>query len=328
MPAARASDSAYVFLGTEIGRRNDAIADVRKKLSSRGGAPEETVFYAGETEAMRIAEAIRNHSLFASARLFVVRNAEAIKKKEDAALIVSCMEELDGDTAMILVSDEFKLIAALDNCCPRENRVVFYEMFENQKPDWVRSFFRKNGRTVSADGIDTILEMVENNTDALSRECQRLMLFLPADRQIEAEDVEKWLSHNREENAFTLFSRIAAGDVPRAAETLHTLLAAKERPAGILAALASCFRKLRDYHALAREGKLDNAFELKKIGISAPKAKSDYAAAFHRYSAHAADFCLALTAEYDVLTRASGTALESVLMDVYVLKVMARGGTT
>jgi len=36
------------------------------------------------------------------------------------------------------------------------------------------------------------------------------------------------------------------------------------------------------------------------------------------------DACLAITAEYDVLTRSSGTALESVLMDTYVLKVMGR----
>ncbi|MCL2192859.1 MAG: DNA polymerase III subunit delta [Treponema sp.] len=319
------TSNAHIFLGPEIGKKQDAIDDVRNRLS-KNGAPEEFVFYASETPALKIAEAVQNHSLFAQPRLFIVKNADQIKKKEELSIVASCMEELESDTVMILVSDELKLAAGIDNCCPGTNRKIFYEMFENQKTEWVQSFFRREGRKISPDGVDLILEMVENNTDALKRECSRLMLFLPNDRPIEADDIEKWLSHNREESAFTLFSRIATGDTPKAIESLHTLLAAKESPIAILAALASCFRKLRNYHTLFREGKADNSFELKKIGLSHPKAKSDYTAAARRYTAAAVDACLAITAEYDVLTRSSGSALESVLMDRYVLKVMGTRG--
>jgi len=316
--------NAYIFLGPEIGKKQDAIDDIRKKLAKDGGPLDEFVFYAGETPALKIAEAVQNHSLFSEKRLFIVKNADQIKKKEEITIIAACMDELEPDTAMILVSDEFKLAAGLDNCCPGANRKPFYEMFENQKTDWVRSFFQREGRRITPDGIDLILEMVENNTDALRRECSRLMLFIPKDKPIEAEDIEKWLSHNREESAFTLFSRIATGDASKAIESLHTLLAAKESPIAILAALTSCFRKLRGYLALVREGKAGNDFELKKIGLSHPKAKSDYAAAARRYTAAAVDACIAITAEYDVLTRSLGAALESVLMDVYVLKVFGR----
>jgi len=309
----------YIFLGTEIGKKQDAIEDIRKKFPG-----EETVFYAGETSAVEIANAVQNHSLFAQTRLFIVKNAEQIKKKEEITLIASCMKELESETTLILVSDEFKLAAGLDDCVQRGNRTVFYEMFENEKSEWVRSFFRREGRRIDDDGVNTILEMVENNTDALRRECSRLLLFLPKDRPATAEDIEKWLSHSREESAFTLFSRIAAGDISRSVESLHTLLAAKESATGILATLAWCFRKLRDYLALLKNGNESNNFELKKIGLSSPKAKSDYAAAARRYNAPAVDACLALTAEYDILTRASGAALEQVLMDTYLVKLMGR----
>jgi hypothetical protein len=40
-----------------------------------------------------------------------------------------------------------------------------------------------------------------------------------------------------------------------------------------------------------------------------------------RYNAAAADACLALTAEYDILLRSSGAAMEAVLLDVYLLKI-------
>ncbi|MDR2716894.1 MAG: DNA polymerase III subunit delta [Treponema sp.] len=320
---------AYIFLGPETGKKQDAIAEIRKKLATESGGavdgspPEETVFYAGETPLVEIANAVQNHSLFAQSRLFMVKNAEQIKKKEDAGLIASCMRELESGTVLILVSDEFKLAAGLDDCVPKENRKVFYELFESEKNEWLRSFFTRAGYRIDSDGIDVILEMVENNTDALRRECSRLMLFLPKDRPATAADIEKWLSHNREESAFTLFSRIAAGDASKAVESLHTLLAAKESAQAILASLAWCFRKLRGYLALARNGEPNN-FELKKIGISSPKARDDYTAASRRYNIAAADACLALTAEYDLLTRASGAALEAVLMDVYLLKIMSK----
>ena len=310
--------AAYIFLGPEVGKKQDAINDIRKKLSKDD--PEETVFYAGEDDASVIATALQNHSLFAQSRLFIVKNADQIKKKDDIALIASCMADPVPDTTLIMVSDENKLAAGLDNACPKENRMVFYELFENQKSEWVYSFFKREGRSIDSGGIDAILEMVENNTDALRRECSRLMFFLPDSRPVCAEDVEQWLSHNREESAFTLFSRIAAGDLPRAIESLHTLLAAKTSASYILAGLASCFRKLRDYLFLCA-GSTPDSFELKKIGLSAPKARDDYTAAARRYNAAAVDSCLALTAEYDILTRASGAALEAVLMDAYLLKI-------
>ena len=314
----------FIFLGTEIGKKQDAVDEIRKKLS--GKAFEETVFYAGETPAAKIADEVLNRSLFADHHLFIVKNADQIKKKEEISLIESCIKAGDSGFTIIFLSDEFKLAAGLDNLAAGENRKVFYEMFENEKNEWVRSFFRREGRSIDQSGIDAILEMVENNTDALRRECSRLLLFLPTGRSVQVQDVEQWLSHSREESAFTLFSRIASGDLSKSIESLHTLLAAKETAPGILAGLAWCFRKLRSYLILLESsgGGQPNSFEMKKIGLSSPKAKDDYNAAACRYNIHAVDACLSLTAEYDLLTRASGGLFEQTLMDVYVVKIFSQ----
>jgi DNA polymerase-3 subunit delta len=320
MAAHKTGGGAYLFLGPELGKKQDALEELRAKL---GGASsiEETVFYAGETPAGQIADAVQNHSLFAESRIIIVKNAEQIKTKNDIEAIASCIQNIEAGTALVLISDEFKIAAGLDDAAAKENRKVFYELFEREKNEWVRSFFKREGFSISAEGIETILEMVENNTEALRRECSRLMLFLAKDRPVEAVDVEKWLSHSREESAFTLFSRIASGDLSKALESLHTLLLAKESAQSILASLAWCFRKLRDYLALLEAGEGSNNFELRKIGLASPKIRDDYVAAARRYSARAADACLALTAEYDILLRSPVAALEDTLMDMYILKI-------
>jgi DNA polymerase-3 subunit delta len=306
--------SCFIFLGPELGKKQDAIDNVRKNHPNA----EETVFYADETPAGKIADTLQNMSLFSQERIVIVKNAELIKKKDEIAILVSCINEMEKNTVLILLSDETKLAAGLDDAAPKANKQIFYEMFEREKTDWVRNFFRREGFNIDNDCIAAILELVENNTEALRRECSRLICFLPKDKPIKSEDLEKWLSHNREESAFTLFSRIAAGDLSKALESVSVMLAAKESAQGILAGLAWCFRRLGDYLSLREV----NSFELKKIGLSSPKAKDDYASAARRYNANDVEACLALTAEYDILLRSPVSVFENILMDRYILALV------
>jgi DNA polymerase-3 subunit delta len=328
------SGACYLFLGPEIGKKQDAIADIRRDLERRFNAPpEETSFYAGETPVTAMTAAIRNGSLFAEGRIFFIKNAEAIQKKEDVELLASCMAVPQDGAALILISEASGLNRNLEKAVPRGAKRIFWELFENEKTEWVSSFFRREGRRISAGGVEAVLEMVENNTEALRRECSRLMLFAGGDGSgdkaavpgiIEAEDVERWLSHTREESAFTLFSRIAAGDLEKSLETMRILLGAKEAPQAILAALAWCFRKLRDYLALDPSRRAGD-FELKKIGLSSPKVRRDYIAAAERYDSLRTDRCLSVIAEYDIRLRAGGTPLEGLLLDLFLYTIHGTG---
>ena len=312
---------AYIFLGPELGKKQDAVNNVRSQLKNIKQT-EEFVLYADETPAALIVDTLQNQGLFADSRIVIVKNAEAIKKKDEIEQIVSWTKssKASDDTVLILLSDEIKLAAGFDSA--KANKQIFYELFEGEKTAWVRDFFRREGYSIDGGCVDTILEMVENNTDALKRECSRLVFFLPKNQPITADDIEKWLSNNREESAFTLFSRIASGDLTRALESLSVMLAAKESASGIMAGLAWCFRKLGDYLTLAETGNENNSLELKKIGLSSPKAKSDYIAAASRFDSEAVEACLALTAEYDILLRSPVAVMEKVLMDRYILAVI------
>jgi len=326
--------NVYIFLGPELGKKQDAFDVLKNKFQS----PEFFSFYAGESPVSMIADTLLNISLFSDSRIVTVKNADLIKKKDEIELLASCMLNIDKNTVLVLLSDENKLAPGLEDAIvkagvPKNNRQVFYEMFEKEKQEWLISFFKREGYSIDRDCVNAILELVENNTDALKRECSRLLNFLPAAsaeengafksaRSVTAGDIEKWLSHNREESAFTLFSRIAQGDMSKALESLSVMLAAKESAIGILSTLAGCFRKLGDYLTLLEEGNANNNFEMKKIGITSPKAKDDYAAASRNYNAQSVQACLALTAEYNVLLRSPVSVMENILMDRYIIALV------
>ena len=319
------SSQAWLFLGPEIGEKQAAIDEIRNNLSATGKPLsdrklEETVYYAGETPVPVMVSAILNGSLFADTRLFHIKSAEGIKKKEDVDLFSSCLSSLPGDASIILISEETGIATGLEKVIPKANKRIFWEISDSRKSEWVRTFFRNEGFRISPDGIETILELVENNTAALRQECSRLAAFLDKGKEITGEEAEKWLSHTREESVFTLFSRIAAGDLSRTLESARMLLEAKVAPPAIFAVLTTCFRKLINYIALKEAGNYDDA-EYRKIGVFSPGAKRDYAAAATRYDSAGAESCLALTAEYDFIMRSALSFPEQILMDKYLFRI-------
>jgi DNA polymerase-3 subunit delta len=317
-----AQGTCFLFLGPEQGEKQDAVAEIRRRLTRAGGTGslEETVFYAGENSVSEILGLLRNGSLFADSRLFLIKNAELLKKDDDLELLGAYLKAPQADTALILLSEATSLSKKLEQYFPGAAKRIFWELFEDRKIDWLAALFRREGYTITAEGIEAVLGLVENNTDALRRECTRLMPFLEKGRPVEGRDVEKWLAHTREESAFTLFARIARGDLSQSLEILHTLLAAKEPSPAILAALAWCFRKLRDYLAVTGSGRATE-LDFKKIGLGSSLARASYVQAARRYTQ--ADTALSLLAEFEVLLRSSGSALELILWDLLLYKLVA-----
>ncbi|MDR2490306.1 MAG: DNA polymerase III subunit delta [Spirochaetaceae bacterium] len=340
------SGECYLFLGPELGEKNDAIAKIKTNFLSAvyGGsipqnpAVEATSFYAGETASSDIAAFLFTGSLFSDARIIHIKNVNTFKKADADNLVVYIKNPAEN-TLVFMTSDETKADKALEQAFNGKNKQIFWELFENRKAGWVRNFWMREGFNITDDGIEILLEMIENNTDALRRECSRLMFFLKTAGErarepntgaktgggtpirIDAAAIEKYLSHNKTESAFSLFSAIAAGDLAKSLEILRTLIAAQENPVTIFAGLLWSYRHFRDYCGLCERGLASNDFELKKIGISSPKAKKDYPAAYKTYGP-AADKFLAITAEFDLLLRTGGNQLKEILMDLYVYKII------
>ena len=302
--------NCFILLGPELGEKLDALNEIRSSLAAKTSYEiAETNFYAGETSIEDIVSVIRNGSLFSEERLFIIKNAGLIKKKDEAELLASALRRLLPGTTLVLTADEARLDKRIEDAVPKENKTIFWELFENKKNEWLAAFFRRAGCQIDESGIRTILEMVENNTDALSRECSRLVLFLGKDKTITGEDVEKSLSHTREESAFTLFTAIARGNLPLSLEILRSLSASKQSFLAVTAGLSWCFRRLRDFLSLGSGSDI----ELKKIGISSPRVRADYSEAAKHWPK--ADGALALIGEYEYLLRSSGSAWEEILLD-------------
>ncbi|MCR4953793.1 MAG: DNA polymerase III subunit delta [Treponema sp.] len=322
----------YAFTGPEFGLRTEAVDAVKSSLKKKFGEIDEHLFYLQETPFNEIMTILQSGTLFSDGVCIVCKNAELLKKKEDIQMISEWLKEAAESSVLILVSDEISLDSKLEKLVPTANRKKFWEMFEDKKLPWLYSFFQKNGYSIEGDAARLILELVENNTQALSAECSRFFVCFPKEHRITEDDVDSVLTHTREENAFSLFNQIASPSTPaqqnlqKSLEILQKIRLSKENSSVmIIAGLTSCFRKLLTWHNLIQAGTTDD-FSLKTNGFSGSLMQKQYRNAAKVWTKGQTSAILAILASTDASIRSGGTLMEDVLLQKMLYEIVIKKG--
>ncbi len=320
---------AQLFLGPEDGEKAAAVEKVAAALGAHIGEPPEVHrVYAFETRMADAVALLRNKSLFARHRLVIVGSAEAIKRKEDVEALLEYITSPAPDATLLLVSSELKgeidkrIVAAL----PGDRTRIFWEMFDSQKKGWIVNFFRQRGITAEPAAVESLLEMVENNTRDLRVECERLALFLGPGATVDLSNVEQYISHSKEESVFTLFDSICLRDFPLAVEILARILLSRDAEATQLASgLLWQFRRLFAFKRLTAEN-YGVAEACARLNIRSKKSQRTYQEGNSRFSATELESVLLALAEFDARFRSVKADLHPLLLQLMVYYIVVRGG--
>ena len=316
-----AAGPIYLYTGPEFGKRNEAVDAVKAAHKKKFGVIDEHSFYLLETPFSEVMTILQSGTLFSDGVCIVCRNAELIKKKDDIQMIADWLENPDPSAVLILVSDEIGVDSKLEKLVPPTNRKKFWEMFENDKLPWVTSYFSKNGYRIQQGAAKLILELIENNTQSLAAECSRFFVLFPKDHEITEEDVDSVLTHSREENAFSLFRELANSADPapvrleKGLQILQKIRLSKENSSVmIIAGLASCFRKLQDWH---RRG---------EAAVPQSTLQKQYRSAAKVWSLGQSAAILAVLASTDMEIRSGGSQMEDILLQKMLYEIVIKGG--
>lgn len=321
----------YLATGPELGEKSDWTNTLKTRAQKQFGELETFNFYATETPFAEVLSLLMNGSLFAQARFISVQNAEHIKNKDDIALLKDWLSSADGSSILVLLSDDISVDKKLDALVPKENKKVFWELFQDKKEQWVKNLFRQNGLGITDSAVDAILELVENNTGALRTECSRFFVCFEKGYAVTEDDVEKILAHNREESAFTLFDALCANcsQEERLANGLEIIqkirLSKDSSSVAIIAGLTYCFRKLKTWHNLVEVG-APSQLDLKIKGFASKKAQEQNRRASRIWSFEDCSRILALLASTDMQVRSGGTAQEETLLHLLLYSIVRKKG--
>lgn len=255
-----------LLLGPEEGEKQDWIEREKAALFKTYPDMETLTVYAFESDGSDIEEALYGLSLFASHTLVTVKHLEEAKRGVIDAL-VSFIKKPTEEAHLFLVSEALSLQipSEIVKAVPKENQIVFWELFENKKREWITSYFKKAGFSITSEATSALLELVENNTRELKNISEQLIIFFKSDsakKTVTEDDISRYVSHTREESGYTLFLYIADRDYERSLAAIARILDSKSAPPlMIISALMRQFRLLESYMVLRKNGSDEEAFD-------------------------------------------------------------------
>jgi DNA polymerase-3 subunit delta len=269
---------------------------------------------------------LRNASLFASRKLVIYSGAEDIRKKDDLGLLAGYAKNPARDGVLVFTSEGFQVDKKLADCVGAKGARKFWELFDSEKKGWVIHAFQSRKVKISPEAAALFLELVENTTPEMERECAALCLFKGENSEVNAADIETYLYHSRPETVFSLFETICFLDLPMSLEILgKILLEGKSRPSQLLAGLVWNFRNLLAYARLLAQ-RIPPAQALGSLKILSKHSQRAYGEGVKNFSAEDLENILVLCADFDERLHSGGAELHPRLLELFLYSVICRKG--
>ena len=174
--------------------------------------PEEHRAYASETGVGELLGILRNGSLFSSRRIVEYRGAELIKGKEDIGALAAYLVRPAPDAVLLLVTDAFFAEKALER---RHRQRSQTDLFRNVREREASMDREKAARARPRYRRGRHRGLARARRERIGRpRCGLLAsgrVFPARDVPLGEDDVEAAIARNRQEDAFSLFGRIATG---------------------------------------------------------------------------------------------------------------------
>ncbi|MBI9103907.1 MAG: DNA polymerase III subunit delta [Spirochaetales bacterium] len=318
----------FLLLGPESGEKSVFIKNLKAAvMKDKPSEMEVSKYYPFETGMSSVVSSIRNGSLFSDCKWVEIAQVDGVKR-EEAAILGEYIKNPSPDTVLILTSDLLArdIAKPIVSAVPKDRTKIFWELFESQKQSWVRGYFSRNGIRPEDGVVELILELVENNTEHLKKECEKLVLFLNGESILTSEEVEKYIYHSREENVFTLFDRIASGDLGSTLEVFRKIsLSGDTNPVQLVSGLLWQFRRVLELGILVEQHiSFDEA--CRNLRISGKRLQNIYRQAIGNYNIVEMERIVAMTADLDGELRNGRAEIHTHMMDMYFYHLIVGKG--
>ena len=341
--------AVFLLLGPEEGEKAEFIKREKDKIRSLYPDFEDYVFFGGDEDGGGLSSALSQSSLFSSYRFVVLKHYENVKKTDETySSLDDFGSNAQDDCTLIVTTTETSsanLPKALVSLAGKENTIVFWEMFDNEKRRWIREFSSKEGYRITEDAIDEILSSVDNNTQEMKSLVGSITNFLKIQKSenktIDLETIEAYSVRTKGENGYSLFRAIGEGDLEKALLSVQSILLNDSRdmiPA--LSVLATSFRRLEACITMRNDRKSEKEIfdsvtfvspyasrpgSKRNVGVGG-REKDLYRKAMRIYSLEDTGRIISLLGRYDTIIKSSSTDLLKLYAEKLVYSIIVGRG--
>jgi DNA polymerase-3 subunit delta len=257
-----------------------------------------TVFYGKDAEWAAVINACRRYPMLAERQVVLIKEAQQMRDIEklepyiqnplsSTVLVVSYKEKkVDGRSKLAKLLKE------------KGEVLTTKKMYDNQLPEWTLELVRSKGYTISQKGMIVLIDHIGNDLSRIDNEIEKILVNLGSRKNINEDDIEKYVGISKEYNVFELQDALAKKDIAKALRIVQYFESnPKAAPIQmVLPALYGFFSKI--YMIFGQSGNDEKAVAA-AIGVN-PFFIRDYMQAARNYGYSGVENALLLLQQYNL----------------------------
>jgi DNA polymerase-3 subunit delta len=263
------------------------------------------VFYVKDADVRSIIDAARRFPMMANYQVVIVKEAQELKKIEDLIFYV----EKPLKSTILVINYKYSTL---------DKRTKFYKtllanaeileskkLYDNQIPDWVINFLKKEGIAIDAEAAALLTEFLGNDLSKIAHELDKLSLMLPeGTKLINKLHIEKNIGISKDYNNFELTKALGQKNVLKANRIADYFSKnPKAAPFTVtIQVLFSFFSKVLNFHFLTDKSRSSVASNL---GIN-PYFVAEYEQAARKYNPSQTVAIISYLRDYDMKSKGVG----------------------
>jgi DNA polymerase-3 subunit delta len=235
-----------VFLwGEESWLIDEAIRQIEAvALAPEAREFDREAFYGDEAEPQAIVTAAQILPWLGSQRLVLVREAEALPRAADPALVAYCKQP-SPSTCLIFTAQRAEASRALFGLLLKSPWAVrFRRLLARELSTWIEQRFAARGCRITSEALAALIEAVGNDLRLLANEIDKLVTFAGSEQAIGVESLMALTGDLRESSAFELARLLSTGDLAEALRAWGKFASSGEYPGLALGAIIHHVRQL------------------------------------------------------------------------------------
>ena len=277
----------YFFYGENDYLIREYEGRIVKKVVGEGGVSGDlgySIFYGGDDRVEGVLGTAATIPMLGERRVVVLRYAENLKDK-DVKRLTGYLDAPSDRTALIITArgvgkgkvkgtNMARPPGKLGALVVLSMVAVFGKEREGEIRNRIKEKFKGEGKEIDAEALDIIIDFLGRDQSAISREVEKILIYMGDEKRATMEDVEAMVPYLRVHSVYEMTDALSLGEEGRAINIIREILSGGTEPIAILPIIRWHFMRLWSLRVL-----YDDGLEVARIAtrLNIPKFKiSDY----------------------------------------------------
>ncbi|MDB5201210.1 MAG: holA [Ferruginibacter sp.] len=280
-----------------------------------------TVFYGRDAEFASVMNACKRYPMFAEKQVVLLKEAQHMKEIDKLEAYVSAPLA----STIFIVAYKGKSLdkrTKLYKLLQTHSEYLKTAKLEGKIAEWITELVQSKGYSIRSKSVALLEEHIGNDLSRIANEIDKISINLKDKKEIDEDDIEKYIGISKEYNVFELQAAITKKDLPKAI-TILNYFASNPKLVPIQMALPALYANISKVYAVyGMTDKSDNA--LKPVFYFNPVALSQAKEMMKNYGFDGIERLLLLLHHYNLksIGIADGGNSGPSLMKEMILKMM------